>query len=135
MAPGYFPQPHQAAFGSLSRTLWSPPAHRRYGAGHGPHPYPQGPGGGDGPGGANHPGNCPADLPTPEAVDNYLRLFDRVLLLRYYRVPTSAMMRITGHSQSLLEEHLALVEKHFPDDEEPLVSYTGKRGIKLEKSS
>lgn len=71
---------------------------------------------------------------TPEAVDNYLRLFDRVLLLRYYRVPTSAMMRITGHSQSLLEEHLALVEKHFPD-EESLVSYISNRGIKLEKSS
>lgn len=71
---------------------------------------------------------------TPEAVDNYLRLFDRVLLLRYYHVPASAMMRITGHSQSLLEEHLALVEKHFPD-EESLVSYIGKRGIKLEKSS
>ncbi|MDN5362023.1 MAG: hypothetical protein PWP70_1070, partial [Moorella sp. (in: firmicutes)] len=41
---------------------------------------------------------------------------------------------ITGHSQSLLEEHLALVEKHFPD-EESLVSYIGKSGIKLEKSS
>jgi len=27
---------------------------------------------------------------TPEAVDNYLRLFDRVLLLKYYRVPVSA---------------------------------------------
>ncbi|WP_258359290.1 DUF1670 domain-containing protein [Moorella sulfitireducens (nom. illeg.)] len=52
---------------------------------------------------------------TPEAVDNYLRLFDRVLLLCYYHVPASAMMRITGHSQGLLEEHLALVEKHFPD--------------------
>lgn len=24
---------------------------------------------------------------TPEAVDNYLRLFDRVLLLRYFRMP------------------------------------------------
>ena len=71
---------------------------------------------------------------TPEAVDNYLRLFDRVLLLRYYRVPVSAMMRITGHSKGLLEEHLALVEKHFPD-EESLVSYIGNRGIKLEKSS
>lgn len=71
---------------------------------------------------------------TPETVDNYLRLFDRVLLLRYYRVPVSAMMRITGHSAGLLEEHLALVEKHFPD-EESLVSYINNRGIKLEKSS
>ncbi|CEP69168.1 Uncharacterized [Moorella glycerini] len=64
----------------------------------------------------------------------FLQLFYRVLLLRYYCVPTSAMMRITGHSQSLLEEHLALVEKHFPD-EEPLVSYISNRGIKLKKSS
>lgn len=70
---------------------------------------------------------------TPEAVDNYLRLFDRVLLLRYYHVPASAMTRITGHSQGLLEEHLALAEKHFPD-EESLVSYINNRGIKLEKS-
>lgn len=71
---------------------------------------------------------------TPEAVDNYLRLFDRVLLLCYYHVPVSAMIRITGHSPALLEEHLALVKKHFPD-EESLVNYIGNRGIKLEKSS
>lgn len=71
---------------------------------------------------------------TPEAVDNYLKLFDRVLLLRYYRVPVSAMMRITGHSQGLLNEHLALVDKHFPN-EEALVNFINSRGIKLEKSS
>ncbi|AZK59295.1 DUF1670 domain-containing protein [Candidatus Desulforudis audaxviator] len=70
---------------------------------------------------------------TPEAVDNYLKLFDQVLLLRYYRVPFSAMLRATGHSKKLLEEHLALVEKHFPD-EEALETYLGKRGITLEKS-
>jgi len=71
---------------------------------------------------------------TPEAVDNYLRLFDRVLLLKYYRVPVSAMPRITGHSPRLLEEHLSLVAKHFPD-EESLVRYIAQRGIKLEMSS
>lgn len=71
---------------------------------------------------------------TPEAVDNYLRLFDRVLLLWYYKLPVSVMQRVTGHSKALLEEHLALVEKHFPD-EETLAAYLGKRGIKLEKSS
>lgn len=65
--------------------------------------------------------------------DNYLKLFDRVLLLRYYRVPLSAMLRVTGHSKKLLEEHLALVEKHFPD-EKALETYLGKRGITLEKS-
>lgn len=70
---------------------------------------------------------------TPEAVDNYLRIFDRVLLLRYYKLPLSAMVRVTGHSQRLLEEHLALVEKHF-SDEAALEVYLGKRGITLEKS-
>lgn len=70
---------------------------------------------------------------TPEAVDNYLRIFDRVLLMRYYKLPLSAMVRVTGHSQRLLEEHLALAEKHFPD-EATLEVYLGKRGIALEKS-
>ncbi|MDH7577318.1 MAG: DUF1670 domain-containing protein [Bacillota bacterium] len=51
---------------------------------------------------------------TPEAVDNYLRIFDRVLLMCYYKLPLSAMVRVTGYSQRLLEEHLALAEKHFP---------------------
>lgn len=71
---------------------------------------------------------------TPEAVDNYLRLFDRVLLLCYYQVPVSAMPRITGHSHGLLEEHLNLVKKHFPNME-AMEAYLGKRGVRLEKSS
>jgi hypothetical protein len=71
---------------------------------------------------------------TPEAVDNYLKVFDRVLLLRYYKLPLSAMVRVTGHSKKLLEEHLALAEKHFPDDR-ALEAYLGQRGITLEKSS
>ncbi|MEW6540405.1 MAG: DUF1670 domain-containing protein [Bacillota bacterium] len=71
---------------------------------------------------------------TPEAVDNYLRLFERVLLLRYYKLPVSVMIRVTGHGKALLEEHLALVEKHFPN-EEALVTYLGQRDVTLEKSS
>jgi predicted GNAT family N-acyltransferase len=74
-----------------------------------------------------------AELGARHAVDNYLKLFDRVLLLRYYRVPVSAMLRVTGHSKKLLEGHLALAEKHFPD-EEVLETCFGKRGIALEKS-
>jgi hypothetical protein len=71
---------------------------------------------------------------TPEAVDNYLRLFDRVLLLCYYQVPIPAMPRITGHSKGLLDEHLALVNKHFPS-KEAMESYLGNRGVKLVQSS
>ncbi|MDI6894921.1 MAG: hypothetical protein QME70_10015 [Bacillota bacterium] len=39
-------------------------------------------------------------------VDAYLRLFDRVLMLVYYRVPEKAMHRITGTSPTLVKEHL-----------------------------
>lgn len=69
---------------------------------------------------------------TPEAVDNYLRLFERVLLLKYYQVPISALPRVTGYGRSLLDEHLELVEKHFPT-EEALAEYLGQRGVRLEK--
>ncbi len=67
---------------------------------------------------------------TPIAVDNYLRLFDRVLLLKYYNFPVEVMPRVIGYSKSLLDEHLKLVEKHFPT-EEALSEYLGKRNIKL----
>ncbi|MEW5867496.1 MAG: DUF1670 domain-containing protein [Bacillota bacterium] len=67
---------------------------------------------------------------TTEAVDAYLKAFERVLLLRYYRVPMSAMVRITGHSQSLISEHIALAEKHFPTTES-LAAYLTSRGVDL----
>jgi len=70
---------------------------------------------------------------TPEAVDQYLRTFDRVLMLRYYRVPFSAIVQVVGHSRSLVEEHLELAEKHFPD-EDAIAAYLAKRGIELERS-
>jgi len=68
---------------------------------------------------------------TPEAVDQYLRAFDRVLMLKYYRVPSKAMCRVTGHSPQLIEEHLALADKHFPT-EEALTGYLANRGVDLE---
>jgi len=54
---------------------------------------------------------------TTEAVDAYLKAFERVLLLRYYQASISAMVRVTVHSQSLTSEHIALAEKHFPTTE------------------
>jgi len=68
---------------------------------------------------------------TPEAVDHYLRAFDRVLMLRYYRVPRKAMCRVTGYSLQLVEEHLALADKHFPT-QEALAGYLANRGAELE---
>ena len=68
---------------------------------------------------------------TPEAVDNYLKAFDRVLLAKHYGLPDEAIGRITGHSPSLVAEHLRLVEKHF-ENEEAIAEYLGQRGISLE---
>ena len=68
---------------------------------------------------------------TPEAVDQYLRTFDRVLMLRYYRLPKSAICRVTGHSPHLIDEHLALADKHF-GTEEALTGYLANRGVELE---
>jgi len=53
---------------------------------------------------------------TPVAVDAYLKTFDRLLILRYYRMPMSAITRAVGYGRRLIEEHLALAEKHFPKD-------------------
>jgi hypothetical protein len=69
---------------------------------------------------------------TPVAVDAYLKTFDRLLILRYYRMPMSAITRVVGHGRRLIEEHLALAEKHFPT-EDALKSYLEGRGIALEE--
>ncbi len=70
---------------------------------------------------------------TPEAVDQYLRLFDRVLVLRYFGLPPKLMRQVTGHTLALIEEHLALAERHFPTNN-ALVEYLANRGVELEKA-
>ena len=67
---------------------------------------------------------------TPEAVDQYLRVFDRVLVLRHYGLPPKLMSQVMGHSLALVKEHLALAEKHFPT-REALIDYLHKRGVDL----
>lgn len=67
------------------------------------------------------------------AVDNYLRLFDRVLVLLYFRMPPHLMRQVTGHSLALINEHLALAKKHFPAEKD-LVGYLTNRGVDLEKA-
>ncbi len=66
------------------------------------------------------------------AVDAYLKTFDKLLVLLYYKMYQSAIMRVLGHGRKLIEEHLALAEKHFPT-EEALAAYLEGRGITLEK--
>lgn len=69
---------------------------------------------------------------TEEAVDNYLKVFIRTLLLVYHEVPKAAMICVTGHSRLLIEEHLALAEEHFPS-KESLEEYLGSQGISREE--
>jgi len=69
---------------------------------------------------------------SAQSVDAYLKTFDKLLVLRYYRMPYSAIMRVLGHSRKLIEEHMAIADKHFPTEEE-LASYLEGRGIALEK--
>ncbi|MGB9867930.1 MAG: DUF1670 domain-containing protein [Bacillota bacterium] len=66
-----------------------------------------------------------------EAVGSYLKIFDRLLILRHYQLPISAMVRVLGHGRALIEEHLAIADKHFPTDE-ALTAYLTSWGVKLE---
>ena len=70
---------------------------------------------------------------TPEAVDAYLKTFDRMLILRYYGLPMGAMIRVLGNGQKLIEEHLALADKHFPSEKE-LNQYLSGRGVQLQNA-
>ena len=67
---------------------------------------------------------------SPEAVDQYLRAFDRLLVLRHFGLPKKLMVQVTGHSLSLIEEHLAIADKHFPT-REALAQYLAGRGVAL----
>ncbi|MDP2858384.1 MAG: hypothetical protein Q8P50_10460 [Bacillota bacterium] len=68
---------------------------------------------------------------TALAVDEYLRAFDRVPMLRYYRVLKSAICWVMGHSPHLIDEHLALAQQHFAT-EEALTDYLANPGVELE---
>jgi len=65
---------------------------------------------------------------TPEAVDSYIRTFQNVSLLKYHGFPEAYMARVTGKSEALIREHLALIKKHFPTRDE-LARYLGQNNI------
>ncbi|HAI20899.1 MAG TPA: hypothetical protein DCM14_03240, partial [Clostridiales bacterium UBA8153] len=61
----------------------------------------------------------------------YLRTFDRVLMLRYYRLPKNACCRVNGHSLHLIDEHLAQADMHFAT-KEASTGYLAKQGVERE---
>lgn len=70
---------------------------------------------------------------SEEAVDAYLKTFDRLLVLRYYEMPLVAIRKVLGHGLKLVEEHLKLADKHFPTRED-LEAHLKTRGIVLKES-
>ena len=68
---------------------------------------------------------------SPEAVDQCLKTFERRLVLRHFGLLKKLMVQVTGHSLSLIEEHLAIAYKHFPTTE-ALTQYLASRGVDLE---
>jgi hypothetical protein len=54
---------------------------------------------------------------SPRAVDSYIDTFEAVLILHLYRIPSPLMARVLGKGISLIEEHLEIARKHFPDEE------------------
>lgn len=64
------------------------------------------------------------------AVDRYLDLFNSVLILYVYDMPTDLMARVTRRGQRLIEEHLRIVKEHFPD-KNAVKSYLRARGVKI----
>ncbi|MGE5593145.1 MAG: DUF1670 domain-containing protein [Betaproteobacteria bacterium] len=68
----------------------------------------------------------------PDEVDQFLRAFDRFLVLRHLGLPKKLMVQVTSHSLSLVEEYLAIADKHFPTVE-ALTEYLTSRGVRLEE--
>ena len=68
---------------------------------------------------------------TEQAVDAYLRSFDKLLLLRYHGLPVTAMIRLLECSRALLDEYIQLADEHLPD-EEAMRNYLMTRGIPLD---
>ncbi len=67
---------------------------------------------------------------TPESVDAYLKVFQSVLVLYLYDMPVQLMARVTGRGQSLIEEYIKLVRKHFPD-RDAIKLYLKEHGLKI----
>lgn len=55
---------------------------------------------------------------APRSVDNYIRTFQGVLILKLYGLPPRLMARLLQKSPSLIEEHLELVQRFYPNEDQ-----------------
>lgn len=70
---------------------------------------------------------------SPEAVDQYLKTFDRLLAVRRFGPSEKPLAHVTGHSLSLIEKHLAIADEHLPTTD-ALTQYLTCRGVDLEEA-
>jgi len=67
---------------------------------------------------------------TPQAIDNYLRMFNKVAMLYVMGFPENAMPWLLSCSKSLVNEHLNLVKKYLPDRQQ-LLAHLEKEGVPI----
>ncbi|MEX0973951.1 MAG: DUF1670 domain-containing protein [Bacillota bacterium] len=68
---------------------------------------------------------------SPRAVDNYIRTFQGVLILRLFGVPPQLMARLLQKSPNLVEEHLELVRQFYPNKDQ-LRQHLREQGVKIQ---
>jgi len=66
---------------------------------------------------------------SPRSVDNYIGTFQGVMILRLFGVPPRLMASLLRKSLGLIEEHLELIRKFYPN-EDKLRQYLSKQGVK-----
>jgi len=62
-----------------------------------------------------------------------VKTFDSLLVLPHFEPPKKLMVQVTGHRLSLIEEHLAIADDHFPTAE-ALTQYLISRGVDLKEA-
>jgi hypothetical protein len=67
---------------------------------------------------------------SPRAVDNYIGVFEAVLILYLYNIPIQLMARVLRKGVTLVEEHLRLV-KLFMKSREEILYHLDNKGIKI----
>ncbi len=68
---------------------------------------------------------------TPQAIDNYLRMFNKIAMLYVLGFPTNSIPWLLSCSKALVNEHISLVEKYFPDRQK-LLQHLSEAGVPLQ---
>lgn len=68
---------------------------------------------------------------TEDAVDAYLRAFDKLLMLKYHKLPPTLMVHLLDCNRKLLDEYLQLADTYLPG-EDVIKEYLTSRGIPLD---